>query len=218
MAGREDALAMLEAYLTGDPALLPKGAAAGGGDTAKLDAIRADIGDCKRCGLCDNRTHIVFGAGSPDARVVFIGEAPGEEEDKQGVPFVGRSGQLLTQLITTIGLTRDEVYIANICKCRPPGNRNPQPDEVAACEPFLKRQLAAIGPKVICGLGNVAVQTLMRTKVGITKLRGQVLDYAGIPLVPTFHPSFILRSGGMASPNMGPMMRDFERLRDMANG
>ncbi len=215
MAEHDDVLAMLEAYMTGDPHKLPLRRAAQGSGRGPLDALRAELGDCTRCGLCAQRTNIVFGAGSPQARVVFIGEAPGEEEDRQGVPFVGRSGQLLTQFIAGIGLTRDEVYIANICKCRPPGNRNPHPDEVAACEPFLLRQLAIIKPKVICALGNVATQTLLRVKTGITKLRGQTMRYGDIPLIPTYHPSFILRQGGTGCTDAGNMMRDFELLKQM---
>ena len=159
-----------------------------------LDGIRADLGDCTRCKLHGGRTNLVFGVGSPAADLVFVGEAPGRDEDRQGIPFVGRAGQLLTRIIAAIGLSRDEVYIANVIKCRPPNNRNPEPDEVANCEPFLFRQLDVIRPKVVVALGGFAIRTLLRTDEAVSRLRGRVFDYRGAKLIPTFHPAFLLRS------------------------
>ena len=160
-----------------------------------LAAIREDIGDCTRCKLHTlGRTQVVFGVGNPNAGLMFVGEAPGGDEDIQGIPFVGRAGQLLTKIIEAIELTREEVYIANVIKCRPPGNRNPEPDEVATCEPFLFRQIDAIGPKVIVALGKFAAQTLLRTEEPISKIRGRVFDYRGAKLIPTFHPAYLLRN------------------------
>jgi uracil-DNA glycosylase family 4 len=168
------------------------------GQTAGAEALRAlrlEIGDCRRCKLAPHRANLVFGVGNPAARLVFVGEAPGADEDAKGEPFVGRAGQLLTEIITKgMGLRRDDVYIANVIKCRPPGNRNPEPDEVATCEPFLIRQLELIGPEVIVALGKFAAQTLLRTKTPITKLRGQWGDYRGIKVMPTFHPAYLLRN------------------------
>ena len=161
-----------------------------------LAAIQTDIGpDCRRCKLCTlGRSQIVFGVGHPKARLMFVGEAPGEEEDKRGEPFVGRAGQLLTKIIEAIGLTRDQVYIANVIKCRPPGNRNPEPDEVAQCEPFLFRQIDAIQPRVIVPLGKFAAQSLLKTMDPITRLRGRQFEYRGAVLIPTFHPAYLLRN------------------------
>lgn len=158
-----------------------------------LDEIRRDLGNCTRCKLCQGRKSIVFGAGNPRAQLVFVGEGPGAEEDAQGVPFVGPAGQLLTKMIEAMGFHRDEVYICNVVKCRPPGNRNPEPDEIAACEPFLKAQLASIRPKVIVGLGKFAAQTLLRDVSPITTLRGNWKQYEGIAFMPTFHPAYLLR-------------------------
>jgi DNA polymerase len=164
---------------------------------ASLDALRAEIGDCRRCKLAGHRTNLVFGVGNPKAQLMFVGEAPGADEDAKSEPFVGRAGQLLTEIITKgMGLRREDVYIANVIKCRPPGNRNPEPDEVATCEPFLIRQLELIRPQVIVALGKFAVQTLLRTKTPITKLRGQWADYQGIKVMPTFHPAYLLRNPG----------------------
>ncbi len=163
--------------------------------TGGLSAVREELGDCTRCKLCKCRKTIVFGEGNPDAVLVFVGEGPGQEEDQQGRPFVGAAGQLLTDIIVKgMKLNREDVYICNIVKCRPPGNRNPEPDEIEACEPFLIKQLQAIGPKMIVALGNVAVKTLLKTKEGITKLRGTWKTYQGIPLMPTFHPAYLLRN------------------------
>jgi uracil-DNA glycosylase len=161
-----------------------------------LIAIQSDIGsDCRRCKLCSlGRSQIVFGVGNPKARLMFVGEAPGEEEDKRGEPFVGRAGQLLTKIIEAIGMTRDQVYIANVIKCRPPDNRNPEPDEVAQCEPYLFRQIDVIQPKVIVPLGKFAAQSLLKTGDPITRLRGRQFEYRGAALIPTFHPAYLLRN------------------------
>ena len=165
--------------------------------TRSLEELRSHIGDCRRCKLAPHRTHLVFGVGNPRARLVFVGEAPGRDEDLKGEPFVGRAGQLLTEIITKgMKLRREDVYIANVIKCRPPENRNPEPDEVESCEPFLLRQLELIGPEVIVALGKFAVQTLLRVKTPITQLRGRWYDYHGIKLMPTFHPAYLLRNPG----------------------
>jgi len=158
-----------------------------------LQVVRDDLGDCKRCKLAPSRTNLVYGVGNPDAELVFVGEAPGADEDAQGEPFVGKAGQLLTKMIEAMGYTRDDVYICNVLKCRPPGNRNPEPDEVASCEPFLKRQLAAIRPRMIVALGKFAAQCLLRDDTPITRLRGGFRSYEGIPLMPTLHPAYLLR-------------------------
>jgi DNA polymerase len=160
---------------------------------AGLELVRDDLGDCKRCKLAPSRTNLVFGVGNPDADLVFVGEAPGADEDAQGEPFVGKAGQLLTKMIEAMGYTREDVYICNVLKCRPPGNRNPEPDEVASCEPFLKRQLAAIRPRMIVALGKFAAQCLLRDDTPITRLRGGFRSYEGIPLMPTLHPAYLLR-------------------------
>ena len=165
--------------------------------TEALTAIREDIGECTRCKLHTlGRQQVVFGAGSMTAEIMFVGEAPGADEDAQGVPFVGRAGQLLTKMIGAMGLRRDEVYIANVLKCRPPGNRNPEPDEIQTCQPFLFRQLASIQPRVVIALGAFAARTLLVTEEPISRLRGRVFDFRGAKLIPTFHPSFLLRSPG----------------------
>jgi DNA polymerase len=160
----------------------------------RLAAIRADLGDCRRCKLSGGRTHLVFGVGNPAAELMFVGEGPGADEDQQGEPFVGRAGQLLTKMIEAMGFRREDVYIANVVKCRPPGNRNPEPDEIEACEPFLRAQIAAIQAKVIVALGKFAAQTLLRDPTPITKLRGRWQAYQGVRLMPTFHPAYLLRS------------------------
>jgi uracil-DNA glycosylase family 4 len=162
------------------------------GDT--LEHIREDIGDCQRCKLCQKRTNIVFGAGNSKADLVFVGEGPGHDEDIQGLPFVGRAGKLLTQMIEAMGLRRDDVYICNVVKCRPPENRTPEPDEIATCSPFLFRQLAVIQPKAIVCLGAVAFQSLLGAKQSISRLRGQWLEFRGIPLLATYHPAYLLRN------------------------
>jgi uracil-DNA glycosylase family 4 len=175
-----------------------------------LEAIRADLGDCRRCKLASGRTHIVFGSGDPNAELMFVGEAPGADEDAQGLPFVGRAGQLLTRIIESIGMKREEVYICNILKCRPPGNRNPESDEITACEDFLFRQIAAIKPKVICALGLFGVQTLLRTKAPIGQLRGNFFEYRGVKLMPTFHPAYLLRNPS----EKRKVWEDVQKVRD----
>jgi len=162
------------------------------GDT--LERISADLGDCTRCKLHRHRNKIVFGVGNPCAELVFVGEGPGHDEDIQGIPFVGRAGKLLTQMIEAMGLTRDQVYIANVVKCRPPENRTPEKDEVATCMPFLLRQLAAINPKVIVCLGSCATQALLGTTKSISTFRGQWLEFRGARLMATYHPAYLLRN------------------------
>lgn len=159
-----------------------------------LTGIRDDLGDCTRCRLCHTRTHIVFGEGNPNAQLMFVGEGPGFAEDRSGSPFVGAAGQLLTRIIAAMKLSRERVYICNIVKCRPPDNRNPEPDEIRQCLPFLKRQVAAVRPLAICALGSVAAQTLLETEAPISRLRGRFQSFMGIPLMPTFHPAYLLRN------------------------
>ncbi|MBN2331762.1 MAG: uracil-DNA glycosylase [Deltaproteobacteria bacterium] len=162
---------------------------------ALMAHIEKELGDCQRCPLAATRTTIVFGAGSPEASLMFVGEAPGRDEDREGIPFVGRAGQLLTRIIEAINLTRDQVYIANILKCRPPNNRNPENQEILQCYPFLERQIAAIQPRIICALGTFAAQTLLQTSVPIGKLRGHPHQFSDQTLViPTYHPAFLLRN------------------------
>jgi DNA polymerase len=159
-----------------------------------LPDVRDALGDCRRCPLCETRTNLVFGEGNVRAGLVFVGEAPGADEDSQGRPFVGKAGQLLTRIIVAMGLQRQDVYICNILKCRPPENRNPRPEEIAACEPFLIRQLQAIRPKIICALGTFSAHTLLKTDVPISVLRGRFHSYQEIPLMPTYHPAYLLRN------------------------
>jgi DNA polymerase len=161
-----------------------------------LAAVRADIGDCTRCKLHTlGRKQIVFGVGNPQADLMFVGEAPGADEDEQGIPFIGRAGQLLTDIIEKgLKMSRADVYIANVIKCRPPQNRNPEPDEVETCEPFLFQQIDIIKPKVIVALGKFGAQTLLRTLEPISKIRGRVFEYRGSKLIPTFHPAYLLRN------------------------
>jgi DNA polymerase len=188
------------------PGAVPAGAVANEGPSApvvwqakpveSLAALREEIGpSCTRCKLhALGRTQVVFGVGNPQAELMFVGEAPGADEDQQGVPFVGKAGQLLTKIIEAIDRKRDDVYIANVIKCRPPQNRNPEPDEVATCEPFLFRQIDVIRPRVIVALGKFGAQTLLRTLDPISRLRGRVFEYRGAKLVPTFHPAYLLRN------------------------
>ncbi len=159
-----------------------------------LSALKKEVISCQKCELYKTRRNVVFGAGNPDAKLMFVGEAPGMEEDLQGLPFVGRAGQLLTKIIEAMGLKRKDVYIANILKCRPPGNRNPLPTEILTCEEYLIRQIDLITPKVICALGKFAAQTLLRTQESITKLRGKFHEYHEIKVMPTFHPAYLLRN------------------------
>jgi len=161
---------------------------------AGLDGVREELGDCRRCSLAATRTQIVFGVGNPCADLVFVGEGPGREEDERGEPFVGEAGRLLDRIIVAMGLQRNDVYICNVVKCRPPGNRDPEPEEISACEPFLIRQLQAIQPKVIVALGKFAAQTLLQQQTPISRLRGKWHSYQGIPLMPTFHPAYLLRT------------------------
>jgi DNA polymerase len=161
---------------------------------AALEQLREEIGECQRCKLSRERKHLVFGEGSPDAALMFIGEAPGKEEDIQARPFVGDAGKLLTRMIEKMGLAREDVYIGNIVKCRPPLNRDPEEDEMKTCSPFIDRQIEIISPKVIISLGRVSAQTLIATKIPISKLRGKFYEYKGIPLMPTFHPAYLLRN------------------------
>ena len=178
----------------GPPAAPGPEKAAGRRAAPSLAGVREELGECTRCPLHRTRKTIVFGEGSAKARLVFVGEAPGEEEDNQGRPFVGRAGQLLTKIIGAMGLKREDVYICNILKCRPPGNRNPKDDEIAACEPFLVKQLEALNPEVICALGTFAARTLLRTDVPISAMRGRFHDYHGRRLMPTYHPAYLLRN------------------------
>jgi len=171
-------------------------AAAAADPAAELRGIRDDIGDCRRCKLASGRKNIVFGQGDPNARLMFVGEAPGADEDEQGLAFVGKAGQLLTRIIEAIGLTREQVFIANVLKCRPPGNRNPEPDEILSCQPFLEKQIAAIRPKVLVGLGKFGGQWLLKTAEPISRLRGRLGDYGGIKVMPTYHPAYLLRNPG----------------------
>jgi len=161
-----------------------------------LEQIKKNLGPCQRCKLGATRKNLVFGVGNPKARLVFVGEGPGADEDAQGEPFVGDAGKMLNRIITAMGLTREEVYICNVVKCRPPQNRPPESDEVSTCVPFLLRQIASIKPEAIVALGSSAAQALLQTKVPISKLRGKFHDFHGIPLMPTYHPSYLLRSGG----------------------
>jgi uracil-DNA glycosylase family 4 len=159
----------------------------------RLSSLRAELLDCTRCRLHQGRTNLVFGEGNPTGDIMFVGEGPGADEDRTGRPFVGRAGALLTRIIKAMGLEREDVYIANIVKCRPPGNRDPEPDEIAGCLPNLEKQIDIIGPRVICALGRVATQTLVGDRSGISALRGRFFDYRGIKLMPTFHPAACLR-------------------------
>jgi len=177
------------------PGPIPSAAPAAG-KPGRLEALREELEGCGRCSLGTRRRCLVFGEGNPRAELVFVGEAPGADEDEQGRPFVGAAGQLLTKIIVAMGLKREDVYICNILKCRPPGNRNPLPEEIAACEPFLIRQLEAISPRIICALGSFAAHTLLQSEAPITVLRGRFHSYQGIPLMPTFHPAYLLRNPG----------------------
>jgi len=177
-----------------------------------FEALYNEVSKCKKCGLHETRNNIVFGVGDPKAKLMFVGEGPGAEEDKKGEPFVGRAGQLLTKMIEAMGFSRDTVYIANIVKCRPPENRNPFEDESNTCIPYLYRQIEYIKPKVIVCLGSVAAQNLLKTKLGITKIRGEFVDLNGVKVMPTFHPAYLLRNAKMKKPcweDLQKVMREF---------
>lgn len=174
-------------FKSNSPATAPR-------ENETLDQIREDLGDCHRCRLAAGRHSIVFGQGNPHAELVFVGEGPGADEDAQGLPFVGRAGRLLNKMIELAGMKREDVYICNIVKCRPPNNRTPLPDEIATCSPFLLRQIKTIKPRLVCCLGAPAVRTLLGVKTGITKIRGQFYDFHGTRALPTFHPAYILRN------------------------
>jgi uracil-DNA glycosylase family 4 len=165
-----------------------------------LLAVRNALGDCTRCKLHGGRTRLVFGVGDPSAQLMFVGEGPGADEDQQGEPFVGRAGQLLTKMIEAMGFARSDVYIANVVKCRPPGNRDPEPDEIQSCEPFLQAQIAAVRPRIIVALGRFAVQTLLRDTTPISRQRGRWREYEGVKLMPTFHPAYLLRNPAEKKP------------------
>jgi DNA polymerase len=203
-----------------EPTMAPgegvRGNTAAPGVAESLAEIREDIGDCTRCVLHTlGRRQIVFGVGNPRAELMFVGEAPGADEDLQGEPFVGRAGQLLTKIIEAIGLSRSDVYIANVIKCRPPGNRNPAPEEVATCQPFLFRQIDAIGPRVIVALGTFAAHALLGTDAPISRLRGRMHDFrGGSKLIPTFHPAFLLRS----PERKREVWEDMKRVRALLTG
>ena len=181
-----------------------------------FEALRSEALDCTACRLCETRTQVVFGMGDPQADLMFVGEGPGAEEDRQGLPFVGRSGKLLDRLMEEeMGLSRESAYIANVVKCRPPENRDPLPDEIAACRPFLERQLELIDPAVVVTLGNFASKLLLDTSTGITKIRGRAYAWGGRVLVPTLHPAAVLRGGGTA---MSDVRADFVRAKAAAGG
>ena len=175
-----------------------------------LGTLARMVSECRKCGLCGTRTNTVFADGSPNAGLLFIGEAPGRDEDLKGLPFVGRAGQLLDKMIAAIQLKRDEVYICNVLKCRPPENRTPAPDEVEQCLPYLEQQLALVRPALICALGLSAVQALLRTKSSMASLRGRTFEYRGIPLIPTYHPAALLRNPGLKR----EAWEDMQRVRD----
>ena len=179
-----------------------------------LEAIREDLGECTRCKLHASRKHIVFGEGNPKAQLMFVGEGPGADEDATGRPFVGAAGKLLDRIIEAIGLKRDDVYIANVVKCRPPGNRKPEKDESGTCQQFLYRQIAAIQPKVIVSLGNTPLESLLNLKVGITKARGEFYDYAGIKVMATFHPAYLLRDPSKKR----EVWEDMKKVREVLRG
>ncbi len=176
-----------------------------------LEELKSEMLACHKCSLAETRTHLVFGVGDPMANLMFAGEAPGRDEDLQGEPFVGRAGQLLTKIIEAIGLKRSDVYIANVLKCRPPGNRSPLPEEIALCMPYLLKQIEIIQPKVLCALGTFAAQTLLNTKAPVGTLRGRFHDYKGIPMMVTFHPAYLLRN-----PNdKAKVWEDMKKVRDL---
>ena len=181
--------------------------------TRTLVEAAADAATCTKCALAAGRTQVVFGVGNPAADLLFIGEAPGMHEDKQGIPFVGAAGQLLTRMLEGIGLTREEIYIANVIKCRPPGNRDPLPEEIEACTPWLIEQVSLIQPRVIVTLGNFATKFVLQTQQGITRMRGSVYPWHGRLVIPTFHPAAILHGGGEKSRQFADLQEDFELIK-----
>ena len=181
--------------------------------TRTLVDVAQEASTCTKCRLATSRTQVVFGVGNPDADLLFIGEAPGQHEDKQGEPFVGAAGQLLTRMLGEIGLTREQVYIANILKCRPPGNRDPQEDEIETCTPWLIEQISLIQPQVIATLGNFATKFVLQTQTGITRMRGSVYPWHGRTVIPTFHPAAILRGGGEKGRQFGELQEDFALIK-----
>jgi uracil-DNA glycosylase family 4 len=183
-------------------------------DDDPLTILSQEACNCQKCGLARTRTSVVFGSGRTDADLVFIGEAPGAEEDRQGQPFVGAAGQLLTRMIEAMGLTRDDVYIANIIKCRPPNNRDPRPDEIAACQPYLLQQIELVAPVVICTLGRFAAQTLLQTTESMGRLRGKIFEYQGAKLIPTYHPAALLRNAHWKRPTW----EDLKLVRKLYDG
>ena len=176
-----------------------------------LIELHDSLRECQACRLASGRTQVVFGTGNPDASIMFVGEAPGFYEDRQGVPFVGAAGKLLTELLESVALSRSEIYIANVIKCRPPQNRNPQADEVETCKPFLLQQIELIKPKLVCSLGNFAMQTLLGRKIGITKVRGQVFQLENFSLFPLLHPAAALHQRNL----MSPLREDFQKLKEI---
>ncbi len=187
----------------------------------RLEKLREEIGDCQRCKLSKNRKNIVFGTGNPDARLMFVGEGPGQEEDRQGKPFVGRAGVLLTKMITAMGLSRDNVYIANVIKCRPPDNRNPEEDEIKACKPFLYEQIGLIKPVIVCALGTFAAQTLLDSVTRISDLRGRIHEKGEYKIAATFHPAYLLRNPDekrRAWEDLQLVMRELGLDKDIAGG
>lgn len=193
----EDAEAFGIEEVVAPPLVQPATEAQSGAGVPSLEAMAEEIAVCTRCALSETRTRTVPGQGSAAARIMFVGEAPGADEDRQGLAFVGRAGQLLTKMIVAMGLDRDKVFIANVLKCRPPGNRDPAPNEVDRCLPFLKRQIALIRPEILVALGGHAMKNLLQTEASVGRMRGRVHDYDGTPLVVTYHPAFLLRSPDM---------------------
>ena len=183
-------------------------------DSDPLTILSQEASNCQKCGLAQTRTSVVFGSGRTDADLMFVGEAPGADEDRQGLPFVGAAGQLLTRMIEAMGLTREDVYIANIIKCRPPNNRDPKPEELAACQPYLAQQIDLIAPVVICTLGRFAAQTLLQTTESMGRLRGKIFDYQGAKLVPTYHPAALLRNAQWKRPTW----EDLKLVRKLYDG
>jgi uracil-DNA glycosylase family 4 len=221
-AALADAARALADYLRFQQALgtrdLPLAGEPLGGASSTLRRVEKASAGCTKCKLSKGRNTIVFGSGDAETRLMIIGEGPGEEEDRQGIPFVGRAGQLLTKMLESVGITRDEVYICNIVKCRPPGNRNPEPDEIAACAPYLSGQLGAIQPGVICTLGTFSSQHILRTREPISRLRGQLHQLGGAVVIPMFHPAFLLRNPGpayrrQAYDDLKLIRREYDRVR-----